>query len=117
MEIQILGGVYGRPMEVDLHVPRYTWPGGAPALGPTLTDVARTAEAIGVRTLSVMDHYFQMDAVWPAEEPMLEGYTTLGFVAGRTTSLRLRLLVGGITYRHPGLLAKIVTTLDVLSGG
>jgi len=64
-----------------------------------------------------MDHWFQMEAVWPAEEPMLEGYTTLGFVAAKTERLRVRLLVGGVTYRHPGLLAKTVTTLDVLSGG
>jgi F420-dependent oxidoreductase-like protein len=79
--------------------------------------LAQTAEAIGVRTLSVMDHWFQMEAMWPAEEPMLEGYTTLGFVAATTDRLRLRLLVGGVTYRHPGLLAKTVTTLDVLSNG
>ena len=104
-------------MRVDLHVPRFTWPGGSAAIGPTLASLARTAEAIGVRTLSVMDHWFQMDRVWPAEEPMLEGYTTLGFVAASTDRLRLRLLVGGVTYRHPGLLAKTVTTLDVLSGG
>jgi F420-dependent oxidoreductase-like protein len=64
-----------------------------------------------------MDHYFQMERVWPADEPMLEGYTALGFVAGGTISLRFRLLVTGVTYRHPGLLAKAVTTLDVLSGG
>jgi F420-dependent oxidoreductase-like protein len=104
-------------MRVDLHVPRFTWPGGSAAVGPTLASLARTAEAIGVRTLSVMDHWFQMDRVWPAEEPMLEGYTTLGFVAASTDRLRLRLLVGGVTYRHPGLLAKTVTTLDVLSAG
>jgi F420-dependent oxidoreductase-like protein len=86
-------------------------------MGGTLTGLAQTAEAIGVRTISVMDHYFQMEARWPAEEPMLEGYTTLGFVAACTDRLRLRLLVTGVTYRHPGLLAKTVTTLDVLSGG
>ena len=78
---------------------------------------SRSAEAIGVRTLSFMDHFFQMEMMAPAENPMLEGYTALGFVAGRTERLRLRLLVTGVTYRHPGLLAKTVTTLDVLSGG
>jgi F420-dependent oxidoreductase-like protein len=104
-------------MNLDLHVPRFTWPGGPAAMGPTLTSLAQTAEALGVRTISVMDHWFQMDMMWPAEEPMMEGYTTLGFVAARTDKLRLRLLVGGVTYRHPGLLAKTVTTLDVLSGG
>jgi F420-dependent oxidoreductase-like protein len=67
--------------------------------------------------MSFMDHYFQMDWMAPAEDPMLEGYTALGFVAGVTERLRLRLLVTGVTYRHPGLLAKAVTTLDVLSGG
>jgi F420-dependent oxidoreductase-like protein len=104
-------------MRVDIHVPRFTWPGAPASIGPTLTSLAQTAEGIGVRTLSVMDHWFQMERMWPAEEPMLEGYTTLGFVAGKTERLRLRLLVTGVTYRHPGLLAKIVTTLDVLSGG
>jgi F420-dependent oxidoreductase-like protein len=104
-------------MQVDLHVPRFTWPGGPESMGPTLTSLALTAETLGVRTLSVMDHWFQMEVLWPAEEPMLEGYTALGYVAGKTERLRLRLLVTGVTYRHPGLLAKTVTTLDVLSGG
>jgi F420-dependent oxidoreductase-like protein len=104
-------------MNLDLHVPRFTWPGGPDAIGPTLTTLALTAEALGVRTLSVMDHWFQMEAFWPAEEPMLEGYTTLSFVAAKTQRLRVRLLVGGVTYRLPGLLAKTITTLDVLSEG
>lgn len=104
-------------MQLDLHVPRFTWPGGQQAMGPTMTSLAQTAETIGVRTLSVMDHWFQMEARWPAEEPMMEGYTTLGYVAAKTERLRVRLLVGGVTYRHPGLLAKTVTTLDVWSGG
>jgi F420-dependent oxidoreductase-like protein len=86
-------------------------------MGPGVADLARRAEGLGVRTLSFMDHYFQMDWMAPAEHPMLEGYTALGFVAGVTQRLRLRLLVTGVTYRHPGLLAKNVTTLDVLSGG
>jgi F420-dependent oxidoreductase-like protein len=104
-------------MRLDVHVPRFTWPGVPASIGPTVTAVAQSAEGIGVRTLSFMDHWFQMDQVWPADEPMLEGYTSLGFVAAKTERLRLRLLVGGVTYRHPGLLAKTVTTLDVLSGG
>jgi F420-dependent oxidoreductase-like protein len=104
-------------MQLDLHVSRFDWAGGPRGIGPGVTRLARTAEAIGIRTLSFMDHYFQMDMMAPAEDPMLEGYTALGFVAGVTQSLRLRLLVTGVTYRHPGLLAKIVTTLDVLSGG
>jgi F420-dependent oxidoreductase-like protein len=104
-------------MHVDIHVPRFTWPGGPEAIGPTVAAVAVAAEGIGVRTLSFMDHWFQMEQMWPAEEPMLEGYTTLSFAAAKTERLRFRLLVGGVTYRHPGLLAKTVTTLDVLSGG
>jgi len=104
-------------VDIDLHVSRFDWAGASNGIGPGISALARTAEGIGVRTLSFMDHWFQMDLVAPAEDPMLEGYTALGFVAGRTESLRLRLLVTGVTYRHPGLLAKTITTLDVLSGG
>jgi F420-dependent oxidoreductase-like protein len=104
-------------MNLDLHVSRFDWADGPAAIGPGVARLARTAEEAGVRALSFMDHYFQMDRMAPAEDPMLEGYTALGFVAGVTRRLRLRLLVTGVTYRHPGLLAKIVTTLDVLSGG
>jgi F420-dependent oxidoreductase-like protein len=104
-------------MDLDLHVWRFDWVGAPADFGPKVGDLARRAEGLGVRTLSFMDHYFQMEMAAPAEDPMLEGYTALGFVAGRTDRLRLRLLVTGVTYRHPGLLAKLVTTLDVLSGG
>jgi F420-dependent oxidoreductase-like protein len=104
-------------MQLDLHIFRFDWAGGSSRIGPGVSDLAQRAETLGVRTVSFMDHYFQMEWMAPAEDPMLEGYTALGFVAGRTESLRLRLLVTGVTYRHPGLLAKIVTTLDVVSGG
>src|SRR5437764_659311 len=104
-------------MELDLHVFRFDWAGGPSEIGFGVADLAQRAEAMGVRTLSFMDHWFQMDWMAPAEDPMLEGYTALGFVAGRTQRLRLRLLVTGVTYRHPGLLAKTVTTVDVVSGG
>jgi len=104
-------------MDLDLHISRFDWAGGDDRIGPGVHDLAQRAEAIGVKTLSFMDHYFQMDWMAPAEDPMLEGYTALGFVAGATSTLRLRLLVTGVTYRHPGVLAKTVTTLDVLSGG
>jgi F420-dependent oxidoreductase-like protein len=104
-------------VQLDIHVPRFDWAGGSSHIGPAVADLAQRAEAIGVRTLSFMDHYFQMEWMAPAEDPMLEGYTALGFVAGCTSRLRLRLLVTGVTYRYPGLLAKTVTTLDVLSGG
>jgi len=104
-------------MNLDLHVWRFDWAGPSAEIGSGVGALAERAEALGVRTLSFMDHYFQMEQMAPAEDPMLEGYTALGFVAGRTHRLRLRLLVTGVTYRHPGLLAKTVTTLDVLSGG
>lgn len=104
-------------MNLDLHVWRFDWARSPAAIGPGVGELARRAEAIGVRTLSFMDHFFQMQAMAPADDPMLEGYTALGYVAGRTERLRLRLLVTGVTYRHPGLLAKTVTTLDVISGG
>ncbi|MBV1688340.1 LLM class F420-dependent oxidoreductase [Novosphingobium sp. G106] len=104
-------------MDMDLHITRFDWAGSPAQIGPGVARLARTAEAVGIKTLSVMDHYFQMEAMAPAEDPMLEGYTTLGFIAGVTERLRMRVLVTGVTYRPPGLLAKIVTTLDVLSGG
>jgi len=104
-------------VNLDYHIMRFDWAGGPPRIGPRVADLAERAEAMGVRTVSFMDHFFQMDWMAPAEDPMLEGYTALGFVAGRTERLRLRLLVTGVTYRHPGILAKTVTTLDVVSGG
>src|SRR2546430_2713756 len=104
-------------MDLDIHVSRFDWAGGPSGIGPGVARLASAAEGIGIKTLSFMDHFFQMERMAPAEDPMLEGYTALGFVAGRTETLRLRLLVTGVTYRHPGLLAKIVTTLDVVSSG
>jgi F420-dependent oxidoreductase-like protein len=104
-------------VQLGIHVPNFKYVGGTPAIGPEVVRVAEAAEAAGATWLSVMDHYFQMDQMAPAEDPMLEGYTTLGFWAGHTSSIRLGLLVTGVTYRYPGLLAKIVSTLDVLSGG
>jgi F420-dependent oxidoreductase-like protein len=104
-------------MKLAVHCANLTWPGGPPAMGSTLAEVARAADQGGVTTLTMMDHYFQMEQMGGPPEPMLEGYTSLGFLAGRTRDVELGLLVTGVTYRHPGLLAKIVTTLDVLSGG
>jgi F420-dependent oxidoreductase-like protein len=92
-------------------------PGGPETLGPTLARIARTAEEAGVSNLSLMDHFFQLEMRGPAGEPMLEGYTTLGYLAARTETPDLQLLCTGVMYRHPGVLAKIVSTLDVLSGG
>ena len=104
-------------MELAVHNLSFTVPGGPEAIGPALLATARTAEEGGVSQFTVMDHYFQMDWMAPAEDPMLEGYTTLGYLAGVTDTMRLGLLVTGVTYRHPGLLAKIIATLDVLSAG
>jgi F420-dependent oxidoreductase-like protein len=104
-------------MKLAVHCANLSWPGGPSRLGSTLAAVARTADEGGVSTLTMMDHYFQMERLGGPPEPMLEGYTSLGFLAGQTSTLDLGLLVTGVTYRHPGLLAKIVTTLDVLSGG
>ncbi len=104
-------------MLLGVHCSNLTWPGGAEALGTTLAGVARAADEGGVATLTLMDHYFQMEPLGGPPEPMLEGYTSLGFVAAQTSRIELGLLVTGVTYRHPGLLAKIVTTLDVLSQG
>jgi F420-dependent oxidoreductase-like protein len=104
-------------MRVGIHFVNFTLPGAPESLGPTLAATARIAEDGGVSFFTVMDHWFQMEMMATAQDPMLEGYTTLGFLAGQTDSMTLGLLVTGVTYRHPGLLAKIVTTLDVLSGG
>jgi F420-dependent oxidoreductase-like protein len=91
--------------------------GDAGDIAPELARIAEAAEAAGAASLSVMDHYFQMEQAAPADQPMLEGYTTLGYLAAHTSTVELGLLVTGVTYRYPGLLAKIVATLDVLSSG
>ncbi|WP_406463120.1 LLM class F420-dependent oxidoreductase [Streptomyces sp. NBC_01622] len=104
-------------MRVGVHINRFNHPGGPAAVGPELAAAGAAAEAAGVSWLSVMDHYFQMEFNGGAQDAMLEAYTTLGFLAGHTSTVRLGALVTGVTYRNPGLLAKIATTLDVLSGG
>jgi F420-dependent oxidoreductase-like protein len=104
-------------MKLGIHFGDFTLPGEPESLGEVLTATAKAAEDGGCAVFTLMDHYFQMAAISRAEDPMLEGYTSLGFLAGRTERIRLGLLVSGVTYRHPGLLVKIATTLDVLSGG
>ena len=104
-------------MKLGVHLVDFDLPGGPARLGATLGQVARAAEDAGVDNLSAMDHYLQLDMAGGAQAPMLEGYTTLAFLAAHTRTVELQLLVTGVTYRHPALLAKIVTTLDVLSGG
>ncbi|MGQ4618732.1 TIGR03560 family F420-dependent LLM class oxidoreductase [Nocardia sp. R7R-8] len=105
-------------MELGFHLPIFDIDGGTTAIAGELARVGATAEESGATWLSFMDHYFQIEPTGlPAEANMLEGYTTLGYLAAHTSRIDLGLLVTGVTYRHPGLLAKIVTTLDVLSGG
>ncbi|MDQ2754556.1 MAG: LLM class F420-dependent oxidoreductase [Actinomycetota bacterium] len=104
-------------MKVGIHFANFTLPGGASSLASTLAATARTAEEGGCSTFTLMDHWFQMEQLATSQDPMMEGYTSLGFLAGQTERMTLGLLVTGVTYRHPGLLAKIVTTLDVLSAG
>src|SRR3954462_1935425 len=104
-------------MDLAVHVVSFEFPGGPASTGPTLARVGEAAEQAGVVNLSLMDHYLQLPFMGDVESPMMEGYTSLGFLAAHTRSVELQLLVTGVTYRQPGLLGKIVATLDVLSGG
>ncbi|HEU0242013.1 MAG TPA: LLM class F420-dependent oxidoreductase [Micromonosporaceae bacterium] len=104
-------------MQIGLQIPDFTRPEGAATLGPALAQVARTADDNGFDFVGVMDHFFQIGAVGPAEDDMLEAYTTLGFLAAHTARAKLLTIVTGVHYRSAGLLAKTVTTLDVLSSG
>jgi F420-dependent oxidoreductase-like protein len=104
-------------MKLGLHVSDFTWPGGPAQLGADLATIAQAAEAAGFDRLSVMDHFFQIQMIGPPEREMLEAYTTLGYVAAKTSRIKLLTVVTGVIYRQPGLLAKAVSTLDVLSGG
>jgi F420-dependent oxidoreductase-like protein len=104
-------------VKLGLQISSFTWPGGTDAIGPTLARVARHADDNGLDSIWVMDHFFQIRSVGKTEEPMLEGWTTLGFLAAHTTRARLGLMVGGVHYRLPGLWIKAATALDVLSGG
>jgi len=104
-------------MRIGVHLIKFDADGGSAAIGPKVAAFGRAADEAGLDNVSCMDHFFQLGMVGPPDLAMLEGYTTLGFLAGVTETVELQLLVTGVTYRHPGLLAKIVTTLDVLSGG
>jgi F420-dependent oxidoreductase-like protein len=113
-------------MKIGLQINDFTWPGGAKEIGPTLARIARAADAGGFDPIGVMDHFFQIRVVapdgrivqgGPPENEMLEAYTTLGYLAANTSRARLLTIVTGVVYRYPAVLAKIVTTLDVLSGG
>jgi F420-dependent oxidoreductase-like protein len=104
-------------VQIGLQIPDFSWPGGPARLGADLATVAGAADDAGFEFISVMDHFFQIGVIGPPEREMLEAYTTLGYLAGCTSRAKLVTLVTGAVYRHPGILAKTVTTLDVLSGG
>lgn len=104
-------------MKLGLHLNDFDWAGGAARLGPTLAEIARAGEAAGFDRIGVADHFWRSHYMGSVEGPELECYTTLGFLAASTQHAKLTAMVTAATYRQPGLLAKIVTTLDVLSSG
>lgn len=110
-------------MKIGLQLPNFTWPDGPTGIPGTLAKIAKTADDAGFDSLWVMDHFFQIGdpqrsmGVGPAEEEMLESYTTLAYLAALTKNVKLGAMVTGVIYRHPGILIKTVTTLDVLSNG
>jgi F420-dependent oxidoreductase-like protein len=104
-------------MKIGLQIPDFSTPRGPERLGTELATVARTADDAGFEYIAVMDHFFQIPAVGPADREMLEAYTTLGYLAACTSRAALLTVITGTVYREPGVLAKIVTTLDVLSKG
>lgn len=104
-------------MDFGLHIADFTWATGPHALGPALAAHVRNAEAAGIQRITVMDHFWQLPGIGPVEHEMLEAYATLGFIVAHTEKVLLHTLVTGVIYREPALLAKQVTTLDVLSGG
>ena len=104
-------------MQIGLQIPDFTTPDGPARLGADLATVARTADEAGFDFIAVMDHFFQIPVIGPPDQPMLEAYSTLAYLAAGTSRIKLLTLVTGTVYRHPGILAKIVTTLDVLSAG
>src|SRR5579863_9513184 len=104
-------------MRIGLQVPNFTWSTDQGSLGDTFAIIAQRAERAGFFSLWVMDHFFQIPGVGPAEHEMLEGYSALAFAAGRTQRIKLGTMVTGVTYRYPGLLVKTATTLDALSHG
>src|SRR5262252_10595331 len=104
-------------VQIGVQIPDFTFPDGPAGLGADLAAVGRAADEAGFGFIAVMDHFFQIPVIGPPEREMLEAYSTLAYLAGCTSRLKLLTLVTGTVYRHPGILAKTVTTLDVLSGG
>ncbi|MCO1657376.1 LLM class F420-dependent oxidoreductase [Pseudonocardia humida] len=104
-------------MKIGLHIADFTYPSGPAGLADDLARIAGTAEEVGFARISVMDHVWQIEVLGPPEHDMLEAYTTLGYLAARTSKVELLAWVTAVTYREPGMLAKLVSTLDVLSKG
>jgi len=104
-------------MKLSVSITNFSWPAGPTGIHPNLTALSEFLDGTTVDTLWVADHLLQADPASRPDEPMLEAYTTLGFLAAKTTRLRLGTLVSAATFREPALLVKAVTTLDVLSGG
>jgi F420-dependent oxidoreductase-like protein len=104
-------------VRIGLQIPSFSWPEGDASIGSKLAEIGRTADGAGFDSLWVMDHFFQIGVIGDAEEPMLEGYSALSYLAGVTERAKLGTLVTGVIYRYPGILVKTATTLDVLSGG
>ena len=106
-------------MQIGLQIPSFKYPGGTAVIRPKLKEIVTTAEAAGFYSLWVMDHYYQIKGLFGEAytDPMLESYTTLGYLAGLTEKAYLGVLVTGVIYRHPSVLLKMVNTLDILSGG
>jgi len=106
-------------MHIGLQIPSFKYPGGTAAIRPKLKEIATTAEEAGFYSLWVMDHYYQIKGLFGEAytDPMLEAYTTLGYMAGLTEKAYLGVLVTGVIYRHPSVLLKMVNTLDILAGG
>ena len=104
-------------MRIGIQLPSFSYGGNAAEIGPTFGRLAREADQAGLDSLWVMDHFFQIRTVGASEEPMLEGWSALAFAAAQTERITLGTMVTGVHYRHPGVLVKTATTLDVLSGG
>ncbi len=104
-------------MKIGLQIPTFAFPGGTPAFARTLADIARASDDAGFYSLWLIDHFFQMEAAGGPDAPMIEAYSGLSYFAALTRRVKLGTLVTGAVYRNPGVLAKLITTLDVLSGG
>ena len=104
-------------LRLGYQIPNFSYGTGVDALFPTVVAQAKEAEAAGFDTVLVMDHFYQLPGIGTPDQPMLECYTTLGALASATSTIQLSSLVTGNTYRNPAILAKTVTTLDVVSAG